>query len=103
MLKSKSVTYVRTENVVFMEFANLQDLQKMFLGLRGPLELPLVDWGTLPQVKAGSHLGPCRPTPLPPGTKLAYPFTTWDRISLTLGHLAYLGPWQPTPFPIGTL
>ena len=51
MLKSKSVTYVRTENVVFMEFAYLQDLQKMFLGLRGPLELPLV---TLP-VRPSAH------------------------------------------------
>ena len=44
--------YVRIENVIFMDTADLQDLQKMLLGLQGPLVLPLVDPRTCPQVKA---------------------------------------------------
>ena len=39
MSKSKSFTNVRIENVIFMDIADLQDLQKMLLGLRGPIVL----------------------------------------------------------------
>ena len=38
-------------------------------------------------------LGPCRPTPWPPGTLQAYPLTPWDPVGLSLDPL---GPWRPS-------
>ena len=39
-------------------------------------------------------LGPCRPSPSPPGTLKAYHLTPWDLVGLPLEPL---GPCKPTP------
>ena len=74
-----------------MDIADLQDLQKMLLGLRGPRVLPLVDPRTRPQVKARSHLGPFRPNPWPPGILAAYPLAHWDLLTFATNRKQHLG------------
>ena len=60
-------------------------------------------------------LGPCRPTPWPPGTLLAYIWTPWDPLDLPLDPLGpcrrtpwdpeglSLTPWDPLDLPLDPL
>ena len=80
---SKQPKYLLKNNSYMQNIQIMQNMQNIW----DPESLPL------------DPLGPCRPSPSPPGTLKAYHLTPWDLVGLPLEPL---GPCKPTPWHPGT-